>query len=356
MKKILLVAPQSNDTVLGVIGRYCADSLKGLGFEIEIFDFRKSQYLKGKVGSVVRSGIKKFFPGLPAKLSLVGFLETQKMNQALLSKVKEFRPDILFVLMGDKILGPTLESIKKTGAITVNWFHDTVLAPIRRTLVASVSAYYDYFFMIDSLQVLNYVKISSKHVFNMPLACCPEVHKKIDLNEEDLKKYSSQVSFIGTLKFGREQVLTNLRDFDLGIWGYWSKKSRQLKDCYRDKYIYAQDAAKICNATKVAIDIPVAYGSQSTIFYVTPRVFEIPACGTFLLTQETAYLKDLYRIGEEIICYRDGEDLKEKVDYFLKHPQEREIIANKARLRAYRDHTYEKRMSSIISIIEKNEN
>ena len=48
--KILLVAPQSDDTVLGMIGNHCRKALENLGYEIETFDFRQSQYLRGSMG------------------------------------------------------------------------------------------------------------------------------------------------------------------------------------------------------------------------------------------------------------------------------------------------------------------
>ena len=44
-----------------------------------------------------------------------------------------------------------------------------------------------------------------------------------------------------------------------------------------------------------------------------------------------------------------------QIKYYLKHPQERKAIAQRAQQRVYRDHTYEKRLQKIISVIEDKE-
>jgi len=352
--KILLVAPQSKDTILGVIGCYCKRALINLGYNVETFDFRQSQYLKSPLGSLLKKGIKKFFPSLPRRISPINSLEREKMNESLLEITREYRPDILLVLMGDTIFPETLEKIKKSGITAVNWFHDSVLAPIRKDFVQEISPYYDYFFVIDSEDVLNYVKIGARFVKTIPLACDPEVHKRIDLFEEEKRRYGNEVCFVGTIKFKRKEVLAQLSDFDLGIWGYWLEKIPELKRYYRGQHVFGEEAVRIYNASKITLDIHLSYGSGNKPFNVTPRVFEVPASGAFLLADENPLLHDLYEIDKEIICYRDEKELKELIKYYLKHPEERELIAQKGQERAHRDHTYEKRLKEIFSLIEKN--
>jgi len=348
--KILLVAPQSKDTILGVIGGYCRKALVNLGYNIEVFDFRRSQYLGGSMGSLLKKVLKKV--SYPPLHPLANRLEKEKVNRMLSEKVKEGQPDIMLVLMGDTISPKTLEEIKKQGVILVNWFHDTVLAPIRKDFVENVSPYYDYFFIIDSLDVLNYIKIGARCVKTIPLACAPEMHKDISLTEDEKKKYGSEVCFVGTIKFGREEVLRYLTDFNLGIWGYWIKESPSLARFYKGKYFFGQEAVKIYNASDIVLDINE--GNENKSFYVTPRVFEVPACGGFLLTDENPCLSDLYEISREIICYKDKKELKELIKYYLEHPEERRILAQKGQQRAYREHTYENRLKDILSIIGKN--
>lgn len=351
--KILLAAPQSEDTILGTIGRHCKSGLLNLGYETEVFDFRQSQYLKSPAGSFTKKIIKKFFPKSIHQIPLVNSLENEKMNKLLLRITEEYRPDILFVLMGDGILPKTLERIRQLGIITANWFHDSVLAPNRKDFVQQISPCYDYFFMIDSEDILKHIKIGSKCVKTIPLCCIPEIHKNVNLSEEERKNYGNEISFVGTVKFKRAEVLSSLKEFDLGIWGYWLEKEAELKEYYRRQRVFGEEAVKIYNASKINLDIHLSYGTFDKKFNVTPRVFEIPASGGFLLADENPCLGELYEIGKEVVCYNDEADLKEKIRYYLEHSEERKLIAQKGRQRAYRDHTYEKRLLEIFSIINK---
>ncbi|MBU2573290.1 MAG: glycosyltransferase [Elusimicrobia bacterium] len=350
--KILLVTPRSKDTVLGTIGSYCEDALRGLGCELEVFDFRRSRYLNSGIGPVVKKTIKKFFPASTRQSGLVGLLERERMNKELLLAVERFRPDVLFVLMGDSITPETLRQVRQMGVVTVNWFHDSVLAPIRRPFVEEVSPFYDYFFMIDSEAVLKHVKIGARQVCTLPLGCAPSCHRRVALTEDEKKEYGSEVSFVGTVKFGRAEVLKSLSGLGLGIWGYWLEKIPELEGCYRRRHVFGEEAVKVYNASKVVVDIHEKYASGEEYFNVTPRVFEVPASGALLLVNENPLLAGLYKPGEEIVCYKDAADLREKVKYYLARPAEREAIAGKGRRRALRDHTYEQRLKEILSVVE----
>lgn len=351
--KILLVAPQSLDTVVGRMGSYCKRALENQGLDFAVFDFRESQYLRSPVGSFFKKGIKKIFPVPSQQIPFVDPLERVKMNKSLLAKVQEYQPDILFVLIGETIFPQTLEKIKKSGALIANWFADRILEPGRKKLAQEISPYYDYFFLGPSEEVLGYVKIGAGYVKTMPLACNPEVHKRIDLTKEEKKRYGSEVCFEGTIKLGRERILSSLSDFDLAIWGFELKKDSPLAKFYRGKCFSDEEIVKIYNASDIVLDINTPYEGVNKVFHFTLRPFVAPACGTFVLTAENPHLANLYEIGKEIICYKDEKELLELVKYYLNHPDERRMIAQKGQQRALRDHTYEKRIKEMLAIIEK---
>ncbi|MBM3252503.1 MAG: hypothetical protein FJZ11_06995, partial [Candidatus Omnitrophica bacterium] len=154
--KILLVAPQSKDTVLGVIGNFCKSALVNLGYSIDIFDFRESQYLKSSLGAFFKKAIKKFYSTPREQFPLARPLHNKKMNSALIEKVRQYKPDVMLVLMGDGIFAESLKEIKKLGVKTANWFTDTVLDPRRnrKEFLDSISCHYDYFFIYDNEAVL----------------------------------------------------------------------------------------------------------------------------------------------------------------------------------------------------------
>jgi spore maturation protein CgeB len=89
--------------------------------------------------------------------------------------------------------------------------------------------------------------------------------------------------------------------------------------------------------------------SHAFIEQIKGRNFEVPGCGGFVLTGRPENLEDYYRIGNEVACYRDGEDLVAKIQYFLKNEEERASIALAGYRRTLREHTYAHRFNAIFS-------
>jgi spore maturation protein CgeB len=351
--KILLAGPQDK-TVLGFIAKDCWKTLETLGHEVAVFDFRKRPYAQGRFVSGFKRYARALLPFLPSPYEVFGDFKKQvdrKINQELERLAFNFQPDLVLVLLGENLDPETLEKIRKLSShpAIVNWFHDTLLLDYRRRLLESVAPAYDIIFLIDSAEIFNKVAVKVKKTVVLPLGCNPLVHKKLDLSDKDKEFYGSDVAFVGTVSPQREKWLEQLAgDFDLKIWGRWQKKSGKLACCYQNQDTYAQDAVKIYNASKIILDFHSLWQKEESIYNVTPRVFEVPACGGFLLTNFCLQIKDFYSIGEEMIVYRDMEELKRLIGYYLAHEGERKDIARKAYVKARSEHTMEKRLSLML--------
>ncbi len=81
---------------------------------------------------------------------------------------------------------------------------------------------------------------------------------------------------------------------------------------------------------------------------VNQRVFDVPACGAFLLTDHQESLGELFDIGKEVIVFDCPEDIPDLLRYYLKNPDKREKIALQGRERVLKEHTYQHRLKSII--------
>jgi spore maturation protein CgeB len=86
---------------------------------------------------------------------------------------------------------------------------------------------------------------------------------------------------------------------------------------------------------------------------VNQRVFDVPACGAFLLTDDQDELQDLFRVGEEIVTYKEKGQIPELVKYYLAHEEERNNIAMCGRERVLKDHTYRKRLNLLTESMKK---
>jgi spore maturation protein CgeB len=84
---------------------------------------------------------------------------------------------------------------------------------------------------------------------------------------------------------------------------------------------------------------------------VNPRTFELAACGAFQLCDDRKLLPELFEVGEEIITFSSLEDMREKMEHYLAHPEERKAVCERARARVIRDHSYGRRIEQMLSMI-----
>ncbi len=353
--KIMLCAPKDK-TVLGTIAGYCLKNLRTLGHEVAVFDFRIRPYSASGFVKGVKRAVRTIFPGFPSPYAIAAIKERtdQVINRDLEKLAGSFKPDLVLVLCGENIRPQTIEFLRNNcHAVTVNWLYDTLLLPYRQELMKTVGSAYDRVFLIDAPEILQRIDIPFRRVSTLPLGCEPSVHRTMALSSEEREFYGSDVAFVGTVTPERERWLEELVDFDLKIWGRWEGKNPRLEKCYRTKDLYADDAVKIYNASKIILDMHTLSDRHEQIYNVTPRVFEVPASGGFLLTNQSLQIKDFFTIGEEMIVYRNQDHLKDLIRYYLVHEDERLKIAERGYVKARSMHTYEQRLKTLLVITKR---
>ena len=58
------------------------------------------------------------------------------------------------------------------------------------------------------------------------------------------------------------------------------------------------------------------------------RVYKILAAGGFLLTEDWHGREELFKDGKDLIIFKNMQDLKQKIDFFIKRPEDRKRVAN----------------------------
>ena len=87
---------------------------------------------------------------------------------------------------------------------------------------------------------------------------------------------------------------------------------------------------------------------------VNQRVFDVPACGAFLLTDRRAQMENLFEPGAEVVAYDHPGEIPALVRHYLAHPQERAKVAQAARRRVLAQHTYVARMQELVDVMRRN--
>jgi glycosyltransferase involved in cell wall biosynthesis len=158
----------------------------------------------------------------------------------------------------------------------------------------------------------------------LPLGCDPEIHRRHDIDKEH------DIAFVGHVFPGPRADLLEL-----------------LAARFPNHFIgqvYLEEMARTYSASRIVFN-------RSILNDVNMRVFEALACGSLLVTNDLSEngQGELFRDGEHLVTYRSGEELVEKVAYYLEHEDERERIASAGRAEVMAKYTYRHRVERLLS-------
>ncbi len=86
---------------------------------------------------------------------------------------------------------------------------------------------------------------------------------------------------------------------------------------------------------------------------VNQRVFDVPACGGFLITDWREQMENLFDPDSEIVCYREPSEIADLVAAWLADPKGRKQVAKRARKRILDCHTYSHRLKELLDIMRQ---
>lgn len=339
-----------------------AAALRALGHEVRVFDLLERRLWAGSSpAKSAAAGLLRLFR--PA-YALAGAFDRYKLNAALVAAAREFRPEIIIVLKGNRFTAGTYAELKKTGnPLMINWYPDSVLAPAACAFVSEHRKYFDHFFLIDDLealppQVRASVSAGAPGIHTLPLAADTEYFRPLTLPEEKRRSFENSVAFVGVVNQERKKMLASLAGTNLKVWaplvspwGPWLEEGSPLKDHYQGGVVFGEEVVRIYGNASILLDIHFLFPTSPRIANVTTRVYEVPAAGGFVLTNASLQLSRLFTVGEEIVCYDSAADLKDKVNYYLARPEERARIAARGRERVLRDHTYANRLREMFGLL-----
>lgn len=148
------------------------------------------------------------------------------------------------------------------------------------------------------------------------------------------------------------QPTHNKKIYDVGFCGNINNRGEWLNLINNnfklkvDEFVIGNDMVKSINSYKIHFNRNIS----DDLNY---RTFETLGCETFLLTNETPGLCELFEIGKHLVTYNDHNDLIEKINYYLNNENERNQIAKNGYSHVMEKHTYLERMKYFINIINE---
>ncbi|MEW6720413.1 MAG: glycosyltransferase [Thermodesulfobacteriota bacterium] len=324
------------------VAGYCAEALRTLGHEVEFID-------NSSFGETFLS-IDRITKSAPHR-EILRMKYGEFASEAAMARIVPFRPDIVLVLAQAPILASALSILREQGIATVFWF---VEDHRHMKYWRDVASSYDHFFAIQEGGFLEMLReAGAKNIAFLPMAASPAVHRRMALTRQEILEYGSDVSFVGAGYYNRRRLFEGLVDLDFRIWGNEWGGCPVFEGILQRKgaRVGTEDIVKIFNASRINVNLHSSSyheGVNPDGDFVNPRTFEIAACGAFQLVDPREGLARFFRIGEELACFDGLDDLRGKIAWYLAHPEEREAVAERGRLRVLREHTYERRMEAML--------
>jgi len=184
-----------------------------------------------------------------------------------------------------------------------------------------------------------------------------------------VNKFTADISFIGTYlvskrNFFEERVFPLRKKYNLKLYGEdWTRLDRSLGFVQKVGQYFNIPGLKSVRKAKINREDEGAIYASSTIsinvheehqrkfgWDCNERTFKIPFCNGFEISDNIACIHKYFKVGEEIIVAENKQDWFDKIDYYIKNPDERLEIIAKGKARVAKDHTYHNRVEQIISI------
>jgi len=273
-----------------------------------------------------------------------------RLGRRFLETAKTFRPDLVFVNYGELLpVGAIMKTKRETGAFTVIWLADFPGDLIYKKRVLQVVSSYDLVAVQgrDMGEVLRRELGLEAHW--LPVAADPSVYYPMDLSEKE------EVCFVGSWYPRREELVREISDFPLVIYGPgWDRAGPLGGGSVHTGGRKPDETRLIYSTSAINLSIHLMEPWDSVKFtQVSPRVFEVLACGAFLLSDRTSDLKELFTEGEHYVGFDSKEELREHIAFYLANNSERERIQSKGRDHVLSHHTYNHRIDSLMEIIEE---
>ncbi|MBI5558036.1 MAG: glycosyltransferase [Deltaproteobacteria bacterium] len=154
-------------------------------------------------------------------------------------------------------------------------------------------------------------------------------------------EFESDISFVGNIFHVPRDIVAHLPLSDSWRFRYWGRLESPGHPFtpYHEGRVSYYDVPEIYNSAKIVMEdcTPMCkpWGC------INSRTFEAMACGACVVSNDVPELRDLF--PDEILIYRNRQELEEILAYYLAHDEERKAVGQRARQAIEKGHTYRKR-------------
>jgi spore maturation protein CgeB len=188
-------------------------------------------------------------------------------------------------------------------------------------------------------------------------------------SSQEQERFKADISFIGTYlaqkrDFFNEYVFPLKKNYNFKLYGQdWTQLDRSLGFVQKVGQYFNIPVIKSIRKPKLRLeDEGFIYASSTISINVhedyqrefggdcNERTFKIPFCNGFEISDDVACIHKYFNVGEEIIVAENRQDWFDKIQYYIRNPDQRLDIIAKGKARVEKDHTYHNRVNNILDI------
>ncbi|MFC6098065.1 glycosyltransferase [Flavobacterium qiangtangense] len=211
---------------------------------------------------------------------------------------------------------------------------------------------YDAYFTKDLFMVDFMKNKMGLNTFYLPEAFNPRVHKKVTTDRTLLEKeVNIDVVAFGTMYPYRARMVENLinEGIDIKLYGTPDKRfpRKQITDNFTNEFITGDRKAEILSGAKIVFNNFHFAEVQSA----NVKFFEIGGIGAFQICDYKAVLEEYSIIDVEKFTFKNIHEAADLIKFYLDKPLLRHELAETQRIHFMNNHTYEHRISELLSKI-----
>lgn len=258
---------------------------------------------------------------------ILGPADLMKVNQRILTAISKEPFDLIWIDKGIYIFPETLKKVKRTtGSLLVHHNTDDFkhVPFFFRHYVKSIP-FYDIHFTSNNFNIPELYELGAKKACFVELGYDHHLCRPVEALNDD---YKTDLFFIGHWEPATEDYIVALVKAGLpvsvrGAGWHKARNKKILKSVLKSGALGEEEYIRALGSGKIGLGIVSQWNRNQT----AGRVFDIPACGIFLLAVRNPAMPALYQEGVEAEFFSSADELVRKARFYLEHEEERTKIA-----------------------------
>jgi spore maturation protein CgeB len=247
----------------------------------------------------------------------------------------------IVIVLEQRLMPEIVRQLGRNGIKVALWFPDSLLNLGRQLMLLSP---YDAVFFKDPYLVRRLGAVLELPLYYLPEACNPRWHRP--LTAPGTEPY---LVIAGNMYPSRIRLLERLLEHGIPLRLYgggfprWAGRT-PLREAHAGHCIFGEEKARVYRSAAGVLNNL----HPAEIEGVNARLFEAAGCGAAVLTEFRPALSELFAIGDEVLAFRDFDELLAQATRLLNEPELTAKIGDAAAARAHESHCYEKRLAVIL--------